>query len=165
MQRSAFITVTGWLLAVVGGLGACYCLLFLFLPQQQLLDVVKQQQAAMPQDLPALDPAVLVSIMRGVMFGAFVLFLWGALSGVGLTRRKAWARLSCLVMLVLGAMVGLLYLLIGLAAGSMPAVAAAGQGRLGAMVIVGGVFAALCAFAAYQLSSAKVKQEFTPPKT
>jgi hypothetical protein len=162
-DRSIFITAVGYIFSVLAGLCALYCLMFLFLPQEQLLATVKEQQAAMPQGSPMLDPATLASLIRGVMFCAFVIVLWLTLSAIGLVKRKSWARISCIVLLVLGAVVGALYLLIGLAGSSMPGMAEAGQGRLHAMALIGAAFAALCVFTVYQLNTAKVKQEFAPP--
>lgn len=159
-QRSLFVTVAGCIFAVIAGFGAFYCLLFLFLPQDQLMGLVKDQQASMPKGMPTPDAATLVQLMRSLMFGVFVVLAWALLSGIGLVKRKPWARLSCVVLLTLGVVLGMLYVLIGLAAGSL----SAGQGRLGAVMAFGAAFAALCGVVLYRLSTAKVKQEFLPPK-
>lgn len=162
-QRSTAITVIGWVLAIVSALGAFYCLLFLFLPQEQLLGLVKDQQAAMPKDMPTPDAAALVHLMRGVMFAVFVVLAWALLSALGLVKRKPWARVSCVVLMVLGMLLGALYVLIGLAASGMPSMAGAAGGRVQAMMLAGAVFAALCGWVLYMLNTAKVKQEFQPP--
>lgn len=170
--RSTFVTVTGWIFIVLSGLFMLQCLLFLFQPTDTLLAQVQQQQAMQPAGTPALDPAMMVSMMRGMFFFLFVVELWVLLSSVGLVMRKGWARISFIVILVLGILVSLLYVLIGLAGRNIPMGAMPGTNPqmsgfmhaiLGAMAIIGAVFAVLFAFIIYKLNTEKVKQEFLPP--
>ena len=161
--RSTFVTAVGWISVVIAALGVLYCLMFLLLPSDQLTNMVKEQQAAMPQGAPMPDAATLVSVMRGVILVMLALLVWVVLSGVGLAKRKPWARVSFVVLMVLGMAVAGLYVLIALAGSSMPGLAGAAAGRLVAMGLVGAACAVLFAFTLYKLNTAQVKQEFLPP--
>jgi hypothetical protein len=171
MQRSTFVTVVAWIFIVLSGLGTLYCLMFMFTPSDKLMAQFQQQQAAVPAGSPALDPAMMVSIMRGMFFFFFVVELWVLLSSIGLVLRKGWARISFIVILVLGILFSLLYVIIGLAGRSMPMDQVPGANAqmggfmhaiMGAMAVMGAVFAVLFAFIIYKLNTEKVKQEFLP---
>src|SRR4051812_32780995 len=112
MQRSTFVTVVGWIFIIFSGLFMLYCLMFMFTPTEKLLAQFQQQQALQPAGSPAADPAMMVSIMRGMFFFFFVAELWVLLSSVGLVMRKGWARISFIVVLALGIFFSLLYVLI-----------------------------------------------------
>lgn len=172
-ERSTFVTVVGWIFIVLSGLGTLYSLMFLFTPADKLLAQFQQQQAAMPAGSPAVDPQMMMSMMRGMFFFMFVVELWVLLSSIGLVLRKGWARISFIVVLSLGIFFSLLYVLIGLAGrsvgpgavpGTTPEMAGFMHAMMGAMAVMGAVFAALFAFIIYKLNTAKVKAEFAPPQ-
>jgi len=170
-QRSTFVTVVGWIFIVISGLASLYCLMFLFTPTDKLLAQFQQQQAAMPAGSPVVDPQMMLSMMRGMFFFFFVVELWVLLSSIGLVLRKGWARISFIVVLSLGIFLSLIYVLIGVAGrsapmgqvpGGSPEMAGFMHAMMGAMAVMGAVFAALFAFIIYKLNTAKIKAEFMP---
>jgi hypothetical protein len=170
-QRSTFVTVVGWIFIVFSGLFALYCLMFLFTPTDKLLAQFQQQQALAPTGRPAVDPAMMVSMMRGVSLFFFVVELWVLLSSVGLVMRKGWARISFIVVLAIGIFFSLIYVLIGLAGrsipmdqvpGANPQMAGFMHALMAAMAYIGAAFAAFFIFTIYKLCTEKVKQEFLP---
>jgi hypothetical protein len=170
-ERSTFVTVVGWIFIVLSALGTLYCLMFMFTPTDKLMAQFQQQQAAMPAGSPAVDPQMMVSMMRGIFFFFFVVQTWVLLSSIGLVLRKGWARISFIVVMAFGIFFGLLYVLIGLAARNAPMGQVPGGGPemagfmhaiMGAMAVMGAVFAALFTFIIYKLNTAKIKQEFLP---
>lgn len=173
MQRSTFVTVTGWIFIVLSGLGALYCLMFLFTPADKIMAQAQQaqQQVAAQSGAAATDAAMIASVARGMFFFIFVVELWVLLSSIGLVLRKGWSRISFIVISVLGILVSLVYVLVGLAGrgtatagipGATPEMAGYMHSIMGAMAVMGAVFAVLFAFIIYKLNTEKVKQEFLP---
>ncbi len=172
MQRSTYVTVVGWLFIVLSGLVAIYCLIFLFSPTDKLLAQFQQQQTLMPAGQPRQDPAMMLSMLRGMCMFFFVVELWVLLSSVGLVMRKGWARISFIVVLSLGIFFSLIYVLIGIVGRSMdmstmpganPQMAGFMHSVMAAMAYMGALFAAFFIFTIYKLCTEKVKAEFMPP--
>jgi|SRR6185312_5297869 len=169
-QRSTFVTVTGWVFVVLSGLAALQFLMILFTPMDKLLaDAQLQAQLMQPAGTPQSDPALMASMLHGVFIFLFCVAAWVLLSGIGLVMRKAWARISFIVILGVGIFFNLIYVLIGLAGrgmgqvpGANPAMAGMMHSVMGVMAVMGAVFAVLFAFIIYKLTREKIKQEFMP---
>lgn len=165
-NRSTFVTVVGWLFIVFSGLGLLEMFMFAFMPFDKLMMSMPQQKG-----MPAVAPALYSSVMHGMMLFGVAVTLWVLLSSIGLVMRKNWARISFIVICVLGLIFSLLYLLVGLAgvafmgagmANQTPEMAEFGRAMVRVMIVFCTVFAALYGFIIYKLSTAKIKQEFLP---
>lgn len=153
-QRSKAITITGWIFIALAGFGLLNCLTLLFMPVDQLMAALpKQPEGA------KIDPDLFISVMRGVFFVIFVVLTWVVLSAVGLIMRKPWARISMIVLLVIGIVWNALYVLLGVTGG--PAgMGAMLQGMGGVLAVMGAVFIVAFAWVIRLLRSEKIKQEF-----
>jgi hypothetical protein len=153
-QRSIFVTVVGWVFAGLAILGLVNCLMFLFMPMDKLAAQLPQ-----PPDGAQADPALFINVMRGVFFFIFVVLTWVLLSAVGLIMRKPWARVSMIVLLVIGILWNLLYVLIGVTGG--PAgMGAMLQGMGGTLAVMGLIFIAVFVGVIQMLRTDKVRREF-----
>jgi len=168
-QRSTFVTVVGWIFVALSGLGALQFLVILFTPMDAQLFTEAQQMQ--PAGAPQMDPAAMASMMHSVFIFMFCLAAWVLLSSIGLVMRKGWARISFIVILGIGIFFNLLYVLIGLAGRSMPLDQVAGadpaaggmvHAIMGAMAVLGAVFAILFAWIIYRLTRPATAKEFEP---
>jgi hypothetical protein len=170
-QRSTFVTVTGWIFVVFSGLLALQTLLILFTPMDDKLfaDAQRQAQQMQPAGASPLDPTLMATMLHGVFVFMFCVLAWVLLSSIGLVMRKAWARISFIVILAIGIFFSLIYVLIGLAGrgmpmdqvpGANPAMAGMMHSLMGFMAVLGAVFAVLFAFIIYKLTRGKIAQEF-----
>jgi uncharacterized membrane protein YuzA (DUF378 family) len=170
-QRSTFVTVVGWIFIVLSGLAALQFLMILFTPMDKLLaDAQRQAELMQPAGAPQAGAAFMASMLHGVFVFMFCVSAWVLLSGIGLVMRKAWARISFIVILGVGVFFNLIYVLIGLAGrgmsmgevpGANPAMAGMMHSVMGAMAVMGAVLAVLFAFVIYKLTREKIKQEFS----
>ena len=166
-QRSTLVTVVGWIFIVLSGLALLECLTFLFSP----MDKMFAQLPAQPGQ-PALDPAMMASFMRGMMTVVFLIFSWVFISSIGLVRRKNWARISYMVMMILGIGWNALYLLGGLlflAVGAKLPTQNGGPDMavfshvIGIFMIVFGLaFVSLFGWILYMLNTERIRKEFQP---
>jgi hypothetical protein len=155
-QRSKVITVVGYVFIALAGFGLLNSLTFLFMPVDQLMAALPKQPEG-----NKIDPDLFISIMRGVFFVIFVVLTWVVLSAVGLIMRKPWARISMIVLLVIGIVWNALYVLLGVTGG--PAgMGAMLQGMGGVLAVMGAVFIVAFAWVIRLLRSEKIKQEFAP---
>lgn len=166
-QRSTFVSVVGWIFIVLSAIGLLQSLFFMFTPMDKLFAQAQQAQAGQP----APDPAMMASVMRGMVFFFFVTEVWVLLSSIGLVMRKGWARISFIVVCAMGTFFSLIYVLIGLLGRSVPmdkapnvtpAMADFTRSIMTVLAVIGVVFTALFIFIIYKLSTQKVIQEFLP---
>jgi hypothetical protein len=153
-QRSRVVTVVGWIFIALAGFGLLNCLMFLFMPVDQLM-----AQLPKPPDDAKLDPDLFASVMRGVFLFIFGVLAWVMLSAIGLIMRKPWARISMIVLAGIGIVWNALYVLVGVTGGSA-GMGAMLQGMGSAIAVMGLVFIGLFAWVIHLLRSEKVRQEF-----
>ena len=167
-ERSIFVTVVGWIFIVLSAIGVLQGLLFLFIPFDKIM---AQAQLQAPAGRPAADPALMTSIMHGMIFFFLVVELWVLLSSIGLVLRKAWARISFIIICSIGVFFSSLYVLLGLLGRNMPMNQAANappgmadfmHGMMTVMAVMGAIFAVLFIFIIYKLNTGKVVEEFRP---
>lgn len=108
--RSSFVTVVAWIFIVLSGfatlIGALQNLMIRSMPLDQLRSALQDSAAA---QLPA--PArVMFSHFQLFFLATFLLSLLMLISSVGLLRRRNWARLVFMGLLILG----IIYMLAGL---------------------------------------------------
>ena len=167
-QRSTFVTVVAWVFIALSGL---------VLLQAAVMSVVSLDKFFPPAAPGQPSPAVLEGFIHILYLFMAIIAAWVLLSAIGLLLRKSWARISFIVMMIIGVGWNSLYVLIGGFAAvllhSAPpdattptAVRAMMPGLFGAMAVMGIVFLALFGWILYKLLSDAVKQEFlpTPPK-
>ncbi|HET7650248.1 MAG TPA: hypothetical protein VFL15_06080 [Gammaproteobacteria bacterium] len=166
-QRSIFVTVVAWIFIVFSALALLEFVLFGFIPFSTLF----------PGQIPAgpnqPNPALVASFMRGVMLVFGLITAWVLLSSIGLLRRKNWARISFIVILILGIVSSALSVLIGalgaFAVRNLPAnastpadVQAIMPGMMTFMAVMGVVFIGLYSWILVKLLSARIREEFKP---
>lgn len=166
-QRSTFVTVVGWVFLVFSGIGLLEGIMFTLLPFDKLTAAMPQQPGA-----PQVDPALMSHFMRGVGVFMTLVTLWVVLSCIGLIRRKNWARISFMVLMVISIGFCLLYLLFGVLGALMmpaqipnaqPGMAGFMRSMLVFMTILCGAFAALYGWILYKLNTERIRKEFEPP--
>lgn len=166
-QRSIIVTVVAWIFIVFSALALLEFVLFGFIPFSTLF----------PGQIPAgpnqPNPALVASFMRGVMLVFALITAWVLLSSIGLLRRKNWARISFIVILILGIVSSALYVLIGAlgafavrrfpANASTPAdVQAMMPDMMSFMAVMGLIFIGLYSWILLKLLSARICEEFKP---
>jgi hypothetical protein len=166
-ERSLFVTNLAWLLIVIGGIATAGAVLNLVLGLAMsafaLASPHAQKVAAPGAGLP------LVLAIHGLYAAASGLLTW---AGVGLLRRREWARRVIVSCLVLGVIASLLIALAVLAIAALAVVdaRAAGAGSIafglavvGALLTGSGGAAALQWWIARRLRSAPALEEFRYP--
>ena len=156
-NRSTAVTIVGWIFVVLSGLGLLQCLTILFTPMDQVL---KQIQDTEPAGSPPLDPALMGPVMHGIFIFMFVVLLWVLLSSFGVVMRKGWARISMIVLSVLGILWNLIYVLLGITGGPA-SMGGMMQGMAGMLAVMGAILIAVFAGVIYLLTRQKVKAEFS----
>jgi hypothetical protein len=108
--RSSFVTVVAWIFIVLSGfstlIGALQNLMIRSMPFDQLNSAL-QDSTAFPFPAPA---RAIFSHFQLFVLAAFLLSLLMLISSIGLLRRRNWARLAFIGLLVLG----IIYMLGGL---------------------------------------------------
>jgi len=179
--RSSFVTVVAWIFIVFSGfatlIGALQNLMIRSMPFDQLNSVLQDSTAA---QLPA--PArVMFSHFQLIFLASFLLSLLTLISSIGLLRRRNWARLTFMGLLICG----IIYMIGGLfvqqsfmssfeasfrAAAPQDSVFRANSQQFASMFAAMRVFmivfslgiAALFGWIVARLSSARVRAEFAP---
>src|ERR1700685_3490577 len=153
-QRSVVVTIVGWVFIALAGFGLLNCLAFLFMPVDQLMaQLPKQPEGA------KIDPDLFISVMRGVFLFIFAVLAWVMLSATNLLMRKPWARISMIVLLVIGIAWNALYVLVGVTGG--PAgMGGMMQGMGSVLAVMGLIFIGFFAWAIQLLRSEKIRREF-----
>ncbi len=164
-QRSTFVTVIAWIFIALSG--------FMLL-QAGVMSVVSLDKFFPPAAPGQPSPAVLQGFIHVLYLIMAIIAAWVLLSAIGLLLRKNWARISFIVMMIIGVGWNSLYVLIGgfgavllHAASPNPKTPAAVQAMMpaifGAMAVMGIVFVVAFGWILYKLLSDHVKQEFLPP--
>ncbi len=170
-QRSAFITVVAWIFIVLSGLGMLELGILLFVPLQSLMPPAQMHVGEVPQ-----NPELFVAYLRGMFLMGFVLGTWVLVSSIGLLLRKNWARISYIIMMILGIGWSSMYLLMGIFVIVMvqtvglqsnptlpPGARAVASAFMAILMIFGAVFVALYGWILVKLLSESVRKEFQPP--
>lgn len=166
--RSTFVTVVAWIFIVFSGMGLLEFVVFALGPFGRLFTA---QLAA--QSGPQPPPALILSIVHVVMLVGVVVTAWVLISAIGLLLRKNWARISFIVILILGIGFSIVYMLLGIvgalgmhnlpaSAESPPDVQAVVPFMVGAMLIFGLIFVGLYSWILVMLFRKKIRAEFQP---
>jgi len=170
-QRSAFITVVAWIFIVLSGLGMLELGILLFVPLQSLMPSAQMHAGKVPQ-----NPELFTAYLRGMLLMGFVLGTWVLVSSIGLLLRKNWARISYIIMMILGIGWSSMYLLMGIFVIIMvqtvglqsnsalpPGAWAVASAFMAILMIFGAVFVALYGWILVKLLSDSIRTEFQPP--
>lgn len=165
-QRSIYITVVGWIFIILSGITLLESLFFVFMPAEKFLAAAQQSgQAAGPQP----SPAMMGSFLHGMGYFMLILSLWVLGSSIGLILRKAWARISFIIILGIGIFFDSLYLLFAILGASMASktqgsdgMVAFGQAVMVFMIVFCAAFLAFYIWTLIVLNTEKVKAEFEP---
>jgi hypothetical protein len=115
-QRSEFVTVVAWIFIVLSGLSLLLMIMdaaiFWMMPFDQLM----QQAAALNPSQPQLPAGIMTTVFRWILAVILLLQGWMLASSIGLLLRKNWARISFIVLMVIGLVWNSLNLLVGLLA-------------------------------------------------
>jgi hypothetical protein len=163
-QRSTFVTVVAWIFIALSG--------FMLL-QAAIMSVVSLDKFFPPAAPGQPGPAVLQGFIHVLYLIMAIIAAWVLLSAIGLLLRKNWARISFIVMMILGIGWNSLYILMGVlgavlmhGASPDPKTPAAVQAMMpaifGAMAVMGIAFVVLFGWILYQLLSDRIKKEFLP---
>lgn len=166
-QRSIFVTVVGWIFIVISAFFLLDSVLFLFIPFDKFMPKTAPQPG-----MPVPDPALVLAFMHGMFFIMATLAAWVLLSAIGLVMRKNWARISFIVVLVLGLGFCGIYVLFGVMTlafmpaaglpGQPPEMAGLAHSVVRVMTVFSGVLAALYGWILYKLNTDRIKAEFLP---
>lgn len=101
-QRSTFVTVLAWLMIVPSALGVLIStlqnvLVFTVMP----VDAMTLPSGPQAEQIPAFARFMMEHI-RAVLVAFWLLTVLALASGIGLLRRKEWARLAVIALLALG---------------------------------------------------------------
>lgn len=103
VQRSTFVTVVAWIFIVLSGFGTLIAIL-----QNIMIHTIfngwEMQQAMQAPPPPGLAPVAMFMTTHIQLFFAMFLFVSAAMfaSSVGLLKRKNWARLAFVGLMILG---------------------------------------------------------------
>lgn len=106
-QRSTFVTTLAWLMIVPSALGVLVStlqtvLVFTMMPMDQMALPPADQMAQMPA-----FAVFMLEHMRAVVVAFWLLTVLALVSGIGLLKRREWARLVVIALLVLSIVMNL----------------------------------------------------------
>ncbi|MGA9852042.1 MAG: hypothetical protein WBR15_03850 [Gammaproteobacteria bacterium] len=177
-QRSEFVTVLAWIFIVLSGLGLLILgldtVVFWVFPFDKLI----AQSAALSPNQPRISTALMAALFRWVFVVILLIQAWMFASSIGLLLRKNWARLSFIVIMVIGLIWNGLYLIFGILGmvgihfflntamtppGMPPGFQSFIQVFMVGFVIVNIAFLVLFGWILKKLVSENIRQEFVKP--
>ena len=175
MPRSSFVSGLAWTFIVLGAFATLIALLQnimigLMFPVEEMRAALREAQKTAP--VPAFV-GVMLEHLRLVFAAFFALCLATLAASIGLLKRKNWARVAFIWLMVIGALSNLAGAVVPFFMfSSLTAIPQNAPGELregfqlmagimtGFMVVAGIVFAALFAWVAKRLASNEIKREF-----
>jgi hypothetical protein len=176
-QKSVFVTVVAWIFIVLSVIGllatAMYAMVLWNLPWDQLT----QQSAAINTGRPQISSQVMSIMLRWILAIVLLWLAWVLASSIGLLQRKNWARISFIVILVIGLLWNGMNLVFAISAASgihaignlpaSPGVPAGFQGFMQAILVASAIFdvalLVLFGWILKKLVSKDIRQEFEKP--
>lgn len=167
-QRSIFITVVAWIFIIFSGMGLLEFVMFGFMSFDKLFP-----NGQIPTEPNQPSMAAMTAVWHVMAWVGGIISAWVLASSIGLLLRKNWARISYIVMMILGIGFAAMYTLFGVLvmilaghlprnAGTPPEMHAFMPVIMGFVVFISLLFLALYTWILIKLLSDKVRQEFKP---
>jgi len=177
-QKSVFVSVLAWIFIILSAIGILMLAMDAVVFWMLQFDKLLAQSAALNPNQPQLPTALMTSVFRWIIVVILLLQVWMLASSIGLLLRKNWARISFMVLIVIGLIWNAVYLLIGILgmvgihfAGTMaapPGMPPEFQAFMRVFMIFFVIFtiAMLVLFGCIlkKLLSADIRREFVPPE-
>lgn len=175
-QKSTFVTVVAWIFIVLSGFGVLMLVMDTAIFWTFPFDRIMEQTATLNPHQPQLPAEVMTAIVRWVLVVMLLIQVWVLASSIGLLQRKNWARISFIVLMVIGLVWNGLYLLFGIlgtvgihfvgnmaTAPGMPGMQAFMQTFMVMFVIFDIVMLVLLGWLLKKLVSENIRKEFEKP--
>ena len=111
-QKSTFVTVVAWIFIVLSGLGLLILIMDTAIFWTFPFERIMEQSATLNPNQPQLPAEVMTAIVRWALVVMLLIQVWVLASSIGLLQRKNWARISFIVIMVIGLVFNGLYLLV-----------------------------------------------------